>query len=115
MIFHPQLYICIRQTENEYITYFYSFFLHTCLDRRLFEILFEIIPLTIFVMWCIWDKKIIKKIKSWLKIIIVMHAISSIIDILYTNWFNYLKNVYSLVIRVYKHNQPSVYKDRILS
>ena len=32
-----------------------------CLDMSLFEI----ITVTLFIMWCMWDKKLIGKIKKW--------------------------------------------------
>ena len=34
-----------------------------CLD----EILFSLIAIALFVLWCIWDKKIIKNIKTWVE------------------------------------------------
>ena len=37
------------------------------LDRVLYEILFEIITVTLFVMWCIWDNKIVENIKRWIE------------------------------------------------
>ena len=38
-----------------------------CLDRILFKILFGIITVTLFVMWCMWDKNVIKNIKKWIE------------------------------------------------
>ena len=37
------------------------------MDRRLFEILFGIITVVLFVMWCMWDKKVNEKIKKYVK------------------------------------------------
>ena len=31
------------------------------------RVLFEIITVVHFVIWCMWDKKIIKKIKRWIE------------------------------------------------
>ena len=42
------------------------FFLQVCLDSVLFEILFGIITIALFVMWCMWDKKVIENIKRWI-------------------------------------------------
>ena len=36
-----------------------------CLDGVLFEILFGIITVIIFVMWCMWDEKVVENIKKW--------------------------------------------------
>ena len=36
-----------------------------CLDSVLFEILFGIIIIALFMMWCMWDKKMVENIKKW--------------------------------------------------
>ena len=38
--------------------------LWVCLDSVLFEILFGIIIVALFVMWCMWDKKVVENIKK---------------------------------------------------
>ena len=37
------------------------------MDRILFEILFGIITVALFVMWCMWDKKVVGNIKRWVE------------------------------------------------
>ena len=55
--------------EGKFIENFQSLLLlvfdsDLCLDRRLFKILFKIITVIFFMMWCMWNKNIIKKIKK---------------------------------------------------
>ena len=38
-----------------------------CLGRVLFKILFGIITITLFVMWYMWDKKLVENIKKWIE------------------------------------------------
>ena len=44
----------------------YEILYGVCLDSVLFEILFGIITVAFFVMWCMWDKKMVENIKRWI-------------------------------------------------